>query len=261
MFENANFTNNTMVLCERSGKNADMLMDIRAVLLKAGESIKIYSDTDENAAMLLQGEVDFVCDERTLHGKRANPFDKSPYAVHTSKGVAFEVVAIADSEIIIQSTNNENTFPTEYYTPDNVLYQEFGKEQWNGAGYRVVSTLFDNDNAPLSNMVLGEVYNQPGCWSSYPPHSHPQPEVYYYRFDKPQGFGACFNGDDVYKSTDRSFSTIRNGQCHQQVVGPGYTMYYVWMIRHLDGDTWYKTTRNVPPEHQWMLKEDWSKVK
>ena len=259
MFEKANFIDNSMTLCEQNGKNSDMLMDIRVARLTQGDEISLFSDTDEYAVMLIEGEIELCAEDKKLSGKRLSPFDKSPIAVHTCKGVGISVKAIADSEIVIQSTLNEKTFPTEFYTPENVLYQEFGKDQWNGAGYRVVSTLFDNDNAPLSNMVLGEVYNQPGCWSSYPPHSHPQPEVYYYRFDKPQGFGACFNGDEVYKSTDRSFSTIRNGQCHQQVVGPGYTMYYVWMIRHLDGDTWYKTTRNVPPEHQWMLKEDWSK--
>lgn len=259
MFEKADFKNNAMTLCERGGKNADMLMNISVRILSAGESFDVFSETDETAVMLVEGAVDFIRDGKILRGERKSPFDKSPYAVHVCHGDGFTVRAAAPSEVIIQSTDNDRTFPAEFYTPDNVLYQEFGKDQWNGAGYRVVSTLFDNDNAPLSNMVLGEVYNQPGCWSSYPPHSHPQPEVYYYRFDRPQGFGACFNGDEVYKSTDRSFSTIRNGQCHQQVVGPGYTMYYVWMIRHLDGDTWYKTTRNVPPEHQWMLKEDWSK--
>ena len=259
MFEKACFQNGVMTLCEQNGKNADMFMDIKVYRLSAGEKREFYSDTDETAILLTQGEISFEWADRKENGKRANPFEKKPYALHVCKGTAFSVTAAADSEIVVQQTINERAFEPVFYTPENCLYQEFGKDQWNGAGYRVVSTMFDPDNAPYSNMVLGEVFNQPGCWSSYPPHSHPQPEVYYYRFDKPQGFGACFNGDDVFKSEDGSFCTIRNGQCHQQVVGPGYTMYYVWMIRHLDGDPWYKTTRNVPPEHQWMLKEDWSK--
>ncbi len=49
--------------------------------------------------------------------------------------------------------------------------------------------MFDLDNAPQSNLVMGEVFNQPGRWSSYPPHHHPQPEVYYYQFEHPEGFG------------------------------------------------------------------------
>ena len=158
-----------------------------------------------------------------------------------------------DAEIIVQQTDNNNEFPSEFYTPENCLYQEFGKGQWEGTGHRIVSTMFDYDNAPLSNLVLGEVFTQPGRWSSYPPHHHPQPEVYYYRFDKPQGFGACFLGDDVYKSTDGSYCCITPGKDHEQAAAPCYEMYYVWLIRHNDGDPWYKTTRIVGDEHQWIV--------
>jgi len=141
------------------------------------------------------------------------------------------------------------------YKPEDILYQEFGKGQWGGTGHRICSTVFDYDNAPYSNMVLGEVFNQPGKWSSYPPHHHPQPEVYYYQFDRPQGFGACFIGDDVYKSVHGSASYITDGNDHHQVVAPGYEMCYVWMIRHLKDDPWYKTTRFYAEEHEWLTRE------
>ena len=87
----------------------------------------------------------------------------------------------------------------EFYHPGNCLYQEFGKGQWNGTGHRIVSTMFDLDNAPQSNLVMGEVFNQPGRWSSYPPHHHPQPEVYYYQFDHPEGFGAGLRATPLIK--------------------------------------------------------------
>lgn len=245
---------NEKILCEMNGKNADMNMNIKVKYLKGGEKISLCDDKNETAVLLLGGEVVFEYNGNKVSGKRENPFDMKPYCLHVSKNTAFTVTATADSEIIIQQTDNDKEFPAVFYNPESCLYQEFGKGQWDGAGHRVVSTMFDPDNAPYSNMVLGEVFNKPGRWSSYPPHHHPQPEVYYYRFDKPQGFGACFNGDDVYKSVDGSFCTIHNGQDHEQVVAPGYTMYYVWMIRHIDGDTWYKTTRIVSPEHEWLTK-------
>ena len=188
--------------------------------------------------------------------KRANPFVKEPYCLHVPKGIKIEIKANADSEILIQQTENECEFEPVFYTPDMVLYQEFGKGQWGGTGHRICSTVFDYDNAPYSNMVLGEVFNQPGKWSSYPPHHHPQPEVYYYQFDKPQGFGACFVGDNCYKSTQGSAVFITDGNDHQQVVAPGYEMCYIWMIRHIDGDPWYKTTRFYAKEHEWLTKAD-----
>ena len=102
-------------------------------------------------------------------------------------------------------------------------------------------------------MVMGEIIVPQGGWSSYPPHQHPQPEVYYYRFEKPQGFGGCFIGDDVYKISDGSFCAIPGGFTHPQVNAPGYPMYYVWMIRHLDGNPW--TDRIFDPAHKWLLDE------
>ena len=104
-----------------------------------------------------------------------------------------------------------------------VEHKGFGGELM-GCMSREIKTFFDLDNAPFSNMVLGEVLNLPGKWSSYPPHHHPQPEVYFYRFDYPHGFGAGFANGDVYK-------TEQNGQRpnHQpwlplQVVAPGYAI-------------------------------------
>lgn len=246
--------NNEKILCRQGGFNAEMLMDITVKRMQKGDALTIIDEVNETAVFLVEGVVTFQWDGRKESGDRANPFEKKPYALHVSRNTEITVVCDADNtEIIVMQTENKREFPPVFYNPDNCLYQEFGKGQWGGAGHRIVSTVFDYDNAPYSNMVLGEVYTQPGKWSSYPPHHHPQPEVYYYRFDKPQGFGACFNGNEAYKSTDGSYCAIKGGDSHQQASAPGYEMYYVWMVRHLPDDPWYKTTRIVDDEHQWLV--------
>ena len=245
--------NGKKVLCEINGAHSDMLMNIYVYRLKAGEKYEFVSDTLETAVLLLGGKVEFNFAGQTKAGERVNPFDKKPYTLHVSKNTAFSVVAVEESEIIVEQTDNDKEFEPHFYDPENCLYQEFGKDQWGGAGHRIVSTMFDYDNAPYSNMVLGEVFTQPGKWSSYPPHHHPQPEVYYYRFDKPQGFGACYLSEDVFKSKDGSVAYIEGGKDHEQAAAPGYEMYYVWMVRHLEDDPWYKTSRFVGPEHQWLV--------
>lgn len=256
MFENLPFDENgEKVLCSRKGKNADMNMDITVKRLEKGRSMKIFSSGDETAVLLIKGKIIFKWNGEERECSRRDAFEMKPYCLHADGNTPIEIEAAEASEFVIQQTDNDKKFDAVFYTPENCLYQEFGLGQWNGTGHRVVSTMFDIDNAPYSNMVMGEVFNKPGRWSSYPPHHHPQPEVYYYQFDKPQGFGACFNGDEVYKSVDGSFCTIRNGQDHEQAVAPGYNMYYVWMIRHIDGDPWYKTTRIVSDEHKWLLDE------
>ena len=58
-------------------------------------------------------------------------------------------------------------------------------------------------------MVNGEVIMTPGCWTGYTPHNHPQPEVYTYKVDRPQGFGCAFIGDNVFKIEDNTWSRSR----------------------------------------------------
>ena len=224
--------NGKKVLCEMNGVNPEMLMDIYVKKLKKGETLEILEEKNE-CAVLLNFKVGSSIDETC---KRANPFEKKPYAVHFPKQVKAVITALADSEILVQQTDNEKTWEPVFYNPENCLYQEFGKGQWGGAGHRIVSTMFDLDNAPYSNMVMGEVFGQPGKWTSYPPHYHPQPELYYY----------CF---------DRDCLCIRGGNAHQQVTAPGYEMYYVWLIRHLDGDPWDKT-RIYVKEYEWLANAD-----
>ena len=255
MLERPDYNENSeKVLCRMGGKNSDMLMNIGVKKLSAGEKIDIFEKDNETAVLLLEGQVVFSFggrEETTAY--RSSPFEKTPYALHFCRQSKVSVTAVRESEVIIQQTDNEKTFDTVYYTPENCLYQLFGGEQWEGTGKRTCLTVFDLSNAPYSNMVLGEVFHHTGRWSSYPPHHHPQPEVYYYRFDKPQGFGAAFMGDEVEKSTDGSFECIQPGHSHQQVCAPGYTMYYVWMIRHIPGDPWDKT-RIYEKEHEWLSK-------
>lgn len=245
--------NGERLLCEMGKKNADMLMTIKVKKFTEGETITVEDSENETAFLILKGEATIRWQGNEEKMKRRDIFEKTPYCLHVPRKIKVEVTAKEGTEILIQQTDNDRDFAPVFYKPDDILYQVFGEGQWGGAAHRICSTVFDYDNAPYSNMVLGEVFNQPGKWSSYPPHHHPQPEVYYYQFDKPQGFGACFLGDDVYKSVHGSASFITDGHDHHQVVAPGYEMCYVWMIRHLENDTWYKTSRFYAPEHEWLV--------
>ncbi|MCC8016045.1 MAG: 5-deoxy-glucuronate isomerase [Clostridiales bacterium] len=247
--------NGKKVLCEMNGINSEMLMDIYVKKMKSGETLEIYEQNNECAVLLLSGKVNFKAGAINETCQRKNPFERKPYAIHFPKKIKAVITAQEESEVLVQQTDNDKTWQPVFYNPENCLYQEFGKGQWGGAGHRICSTMFDLDNAPYSNMVMGEVFNQPGKWSSYPPHYHPQPELYYYQFDRPEGFGAGFEGDTPYKTENGNCLCIRGRNAHQQVVAPGFQMYYVWLIRHLDGDPWDKT-RIYLPEFEWLANAD-----
>jgi len=257
MYENPEYNERgEKILCEETGKNSHMLMDVRVQKLAAGQKIQILEQEKETAVMLLAGKVVFAFEGRLENAGRRSVFRDKPYCLHCCRGKEISVTAVEDSRVLIQQTKNSGTFDTVFYTPEMCTLQEFGKEQWEGAAHRQVLTVFDYENAPYSNMVMGEVFHKPGCWSSYPPHYHPQPELYYYEFDKPQGFGVGFDGEQCFKVGDQGCLAITPMHPHQQAAAPGYRMYYVWLIRHLEGDPWRKT-RIVDPEHEWLDHSDY----
>lgn len=253
MFDYLNFDDNGVkVIARADGINANMLMDITVYRLKAGESVTVCESSKEAALLLLQGSVVYSFEDRQETAGRKNVFEEAPYCLHICRGKTAAVTAQEDSEILLQMTENAGEFETVFYTPEKCKIEVMGDKQWEGTAKREVLTLFDYQNAPYSNMVCGEVITKAGRWSSYIPHSHPQPEVYYYKFEKPQGFGACFIGEHVFKVTDGSAANIPGGLTHPQTAAPGYNMYYCWMIRHLDGNPW--TTRDNDPAHTWLLQ-------
>ena len=244
------FENGVKVLSTAGDAVNDMMMNITVYRMAAGESRTFCYETEEMAVLLVLGNLSFRWENREETGLRHSFIEEGPYCLHVGCGVSVTVSALADSEVLVQSTANDTTFPTVFYRPEDCRNDIFGKGVLENKIERTVRTIFDYKNAPYSNMVNGEVINHQGGWSSYTPHHHPQPEVYYYRFERSEGFGACFIGEDVYKIKDGSVAAIPGGKTHPQVTAPAYPMYYCWMIRHLPGNPW--TDRVVDPRYSWI---------
>ena len=86
---------------------------------------------------------------------------------------------------------------------------------------------------PSGPLIVGETLNEPGGWSSWPPHHHEHEEMYLYRFDSDLGFGIHVGYDDT---SDRPV-TVRDGSVvrittgwHPVVAAPSSTMYYLWAL-------------------------------
>jgi 5-deoxy-glucuronate isomerase len=240
------------VLTTYDGEYSAMLMDVRVYRMRAGSSRTFQYHGEELAALLLSGGVTFFFAGKSRRARRQDVFTEGPWCVHAASGETVVVEAETNAEILVQRTKNEKAFPAELYGPDDAPWNYSGRGQFGGVAQRRVNTLFDHDNAPLSNMVLGEVLNDRGHWSGYPPHRHPQPETYYFKFDRPEGFGASFVGERVFKSVDGSFAAIPGGEWHPQAVAPGFQMYTCWMIRHLDGQPWLQTDRCEDERYAWL---------
>lgn len=234
-------------------RNPEMLMDNGYLLLAAGETHAFGSGSKETAALLLSGAVAFAWQGHSVRASRADSFKQGPWCLHIPQGVQATVTAEVDTEIFLSAAENDRAFTSVLYTPENTTCVAAGIEDLQGTAQRDIRTIFDYTNAPHSNLVIGEVVGHPGRWSSYPPHFHAQPELYFFRFDKPQGFGACFIGDEAHMTRHLSYAAIPGGLMHPQAAAPGYMLHYVWVIRHLDGNPW-KAERQILPDHEWMTR-------
>lgn len=250
--------NGEKILTQYDGEYSIMNMDIRVYRMKANETKTFNRIGEEIAVLLLKGKVKFKWDGQNKTVSRKSVFTEGPWAVHVSSSKEISITAETDgTEILVQCTHNETDFDSKIYGPKDAPWGYSCQDSFGGGAARRVNTIFDYSTEPYSNMVLGEVINDRGNWSGYIPHHHPQPECYYFIFDRPEGFGASFIGDQVFKSTDGSFSAITPDELHPQVCAPGYQMYTCWMIRHNDGDPW-KATRIDDERYTWLYNTDFN---
>jgi 5-deoxy-glucuronate isomerase len=209
-------------------------------------------DSEERAFLLLKGQITLLFDNKERFVKRNSYFDESPICLHAPQKTEVKIISNTNSEIAVISTQNDNVFePTVY---DDIKNEYRGKGTMQETSTRIVRTIFDKNKSPKSHMVLGEVVNYPGKWSSYPPHHHPQPEIYYYRFFPQQGFGLALLGDKAIKIENGDTLKILNNKVHPHTAAPGYVMYYIWVIRHLDGNPYIEPI--FVPEHKWVMEKE-----
>ena len=219
--------------------------------LNPGERFQLNSPM-EQAILHMEGTTNFTVNNQSILNTRGSLFNESPFSIHVCKDTPIELEAKTPSEIAIFETENDKTFPCAIYPPEQVDNEHRGKGLAQDTSLRFVRTIFDSSNSdPNTELVLGEVINFPGKWSSYPPHHHSQPEIYHYRFTDLRGYGHAELGEDVLKVRHYDTVKILNALDHSQCSAPGYGMYYIWVIRHLPGNRY--TVPEFTEEHQWIL--------
>ncbi|MDR2247440.1 MAG: 5-deoxy-glucuronate isomerase [Treponema sp.] len=250
------FNKGYTTLVPRIGTTADMLMEFGVLSLAPGASYESYSETDERLWLLSGGSAEIAWEGRKAEISRPNLFDYSPWCLSAPAKCRVCVTAGKEGvEFYYCATNNPKPLEAKLYSPEECRSEMRGKGTMRETSTRVVRTIFDDTNRPESNLVIGEVIGVPGKWSSYPPHHHPQPEIYHYRFLPSQGFGLTAIGDTPYIIRDKDTILIRDGEVHPQVTAPGYAMWYLWVIRHIEG-AHYGPTTNTPvfiENHKWVM--------
>ncbi|MFA6783463.1 MAG: 5-deoxy-glucuronate isomerase [Sphaerochaeta sp.] len=242
-------------LVPRSGVTSDMMMSFGVLSLVEGEVHQDKSSMGEERIWLLtKGKATLTWGEYSQRVSRTDLLNAEPWVLSTPSSIDVTIEAEqGGAEFYRVATDNPTQFAPRLFTPKECVSEFRGANMMNETSTRVVRTVFDDTNRPESNLVIGEVIGVPGKWSSYPPHHHVQPEIYHYRVIPDQGFGLCLIGDTPHVIRDKDTILIHEGEVHPHVAAPGYALWYLWVIRHIENNRYGIQT--VPPQYQWVTQE------
>ena len=222
--------------------SALMYAELDFLKLRDGDSYTIDEPGKEFALVILWGKCtvkgEGFCFEEA--GNRADVFGGAAETVYVGKDTPFTVTAKnGEVKIAVCKSTAEKYFEPYYIKASDVVMKTFGK----GSFVRDVAFTFP-ETGNANHLYIGEFWVEDGKWGSYPPHKHDVDdmpnegaldEIYYYEFDKPQGFGfqAVYTPekdiDDVYRVQNGDMVVIPKGY-HPFTVAPGYKNYCLWIM-------------------------------
>jgi len=209
-------------------------------------------DPKESAWVLLDGEAEVRLGDESMVVTRRSVFDEPPSVLHLGPETWVEFRPRSPRvEWAVARASCGQRFRPQLWRGDEVGLEIRGRGLAQGACVRHVRAVIDPANRPESGLVLGEVVTWPGRWSSYPPHRHPQPAVYHFRFTLPQGFGHAELDEEVVKVRPHDTLKVMEHRSHAQVAAPGYGMYALWVMRHLRDHPMVEM--EIETEHSWVL--------
>jgi len=195
-------------------------------------------------------------------GARDDVFDGKPTMVYVPRRAGYRIVCESDrlDAGIVKSPARSDHEPL-LSGPEDCDVITPGAANWRRTGYVSLKGAMDVDR-----LIVGETFNPPGNWSSYPPHKHdasdppaeaPYEEIYYFRVKPPQGFGIqrvyTPDGseaplDEVYVVEDGDTVALPRGY-HPVAAAPGYRLYYLWALA---GEGRKFGAWSDDPRHAWV---------
>jgi 5-deoxy-glucuronate isomerase len=240
-------------LQKRGERGAREISSLR-LRLAAGAHHKFHIAGEETIVVLQEGKGTFTTPDGAWTLSRRSVFDERGSALYLPPGATLTVQGETPLEAILFSTPAPGGGKAAVVTPQDVEVNARGK----GVYARDVHNLFVTDTH-AKKLMVGETFNPPGHWSSYPPHKHDgkdgEPvleEIYYYRVSPPHGFGQqmLYNGDgECYTHTVKDGDAVLLPYGYHPVSAPpGYKLYYLWALAGVER----KIGLYEDPTHTWI---------
>ncbi len=235
------------------------LLELGILKLKKGETFEGETADRELSAIILQGRCDITGSgfSYTGIGRRKTVFAGRAFAAYLPIRTKFSVACVDNCELALCYSRTSEPFPPALVKDTDVSVSEGGVLNWK----REVHSIID-ERMNASRLCIGEAFNYPGNWSSWPPHKHDvsdlpyegiMEEIYFFRFNLPQGFGfqAVYTEDrsidELYRVENDSAVEIPRGY-HPYAGAPGYYGYLLWVMAG-EKRGFYRRTE---PAHAWI---------
>ncbi len=243
----------------KPGKDGIEFLEEGVLRLAPGAAYRSGSEGCEIAIVLLGGLANITVGEAQFLsiGGRAHVFAGRATTVHVPPGHKFKIEAVGAVEAVLAKAPSDLAGEPRLIGPEKVKVSTRGKD----ACERQIHDIIDV-NFPSRRLLVGETFNAPGKWSSYPPHKHDRnappeetrmEEVYFFKVNPSQGFGfqRVYSPerklDETFVIRDNSVVKLPYGY-HPVAAAPGYGLYYLWILA---GEP-----RNYilfdDPDHKWV---------
>jgi len=250
-----------LTMLSRPGDAGMQHLSFGMIALAKGHRYSLSPCNQETALVLLRGEavISGPSLARQTIGPRNDFFTEKPWTVYLPAQSACEIEATSDCEIALSQAPATKPGPAVVIPPERVKEVSLGKP-----GFQRKAWLMVTEEVPAEYLFIGEALVPPANWASYPPHRHDfddlphevdMEEIYYFRFDRPQGFGIqkiytdSRSIDETYTVQDHHTVLIPEGY-HPVCTAPGYSMYYLWIMAGKDR----RFLSRPDPDHAWVTQ-------
>ena len=241
------------ILQERGTHGANELTS-RRLRLSAGGSQTYSAPAEETVVVLQEGRGRFEAGGRRWDVSRAGVFAERATALYLPPGEPLVVHAESPLEAVLVSTPAAVGGDVALVRAQDVEPMQRGRDLYA----REVHNIFVTDSH-VQRLMVGETFNPPGHWSSFPPHKHDgrdgEPvleEVYHYRVDPPQGFGHqmlyAAGGEMVAHVVLDGDAVLLPYGYHPVSAPPGYRLYYLWAMAGAER----RMALHEDPAHRWI---------
>jgi 5-deoxy-glucuronate isomerase len=239
---------------QRRGEAGAKELTTSRLRLSAGQTQRYQIPKEETIVVLQEGRGSFTTPDGEWTLSRSNVFDERASAVYLPPGTALTVTAETPLEAVLFATPAAAGGKTAVVKPGEVEVNARGKDIYS----REVHNLFVTD-PHVKRLMVGETFNPPGHWSSFPPHKHDgrdgEPvleEVYYFRVSPPQGFGQQMlytaDGECVAHVVRDGDTVLLPYGYHPVAAAPGYRLYYLWGMAGQQR----RLALHEDPDHKWI---------